>query len=266
MSTDNSPEANDRTTHLLSLLGLTDKTAVITGASQGLGAATARTLHAAGANVVINFFPDDAGQNQQNAERLQLELDSRVAICGADVCQVADVERLLDFAQTQFGSLDIVINNAGILRDRTCKRMTDSEWQAVIDTNLTGVFHVCRAATSRLRPGGRMVNFASISGSTGFFGQANYAAAKAGVVGLTKTLAREVASQGITVNAVAPGLIMTEMGKSIPEAHRQEMVKQIPLGRCGEPDEVANAVLFLCSGLSAYITGQVLHVNGGWYV
>jgi 3-oxoacyl-[acyl-carrier protein] reductase len=173
---------------------------------------------------------------------------------------------LLDAAIEKFGSLDIVINNAGILRDRTCKKMADDEWQSVIDTNLTGVFNVCRSAATRLKDSGRIVNFASICGQIGFFGQANYAAAKAGVMGLTKTLARELARQNITVNAIAPGLILTEMGKSIPDQHRAEMIRQIPLGRCGEPSEIANAVLFLCSDLASYITGQVLHVNGGWYV
>lgn len=247
-------------------INLEGRTAVVTGASQGLGEATARVLHAAGANVVINFYPDAAGCNQSNAERIATELGGRAIAIGADVCQTLSVDRLLDAAIEKFGSLDIVINNAGILRDRTCKKMADDEWQSVIDTNLTGVFNVCRSAATRLTDSGRIVNFASICGQIGFFGQANYAAAKAGVMGLTKTLARELARQNITVNAIAPGLILTEMGKSIPDQHRAEMIRQIPLGRCGEPSEIANAVLFLCSDLASYITGQVLHVNGGWYV
>ncbi len=247
-------------------INLTGRTAVVTGASQGLGEATARTLHAAGATVVINYYPDAARHNRSNAEHIASELGSRAIAVAADVCNPADVDQLLDAAIAQGGGLDIVINNAGILRDRTCKKMADDEWQAVIDTNLTGVFNVCRSATTRLRDGGRIVNFASICGQIGFFGQANYAAAKAGVMGLTKTLARELARQSITVNAIAPGLILTEMGKSIPDQHRAEMLRQIPLGRCGEPSEIANAVLFLCSDLASYITGQVLHVNGGWYV
>lgn len=247
-------------------INLAGRTAVVTGASQGLGEATARVLHAAGANVVINFYPDAAGFNQSNAERIATELGGRAIAIGADVCQTLSVDRLLDAAIEKFGSLDIVINNAGILRDRTCKKMADDEWQSVIDTNLTGVFNVCRSAATRLKDSGRIVNFASICGQIGFFGQANYAAAKAGVMGLTKTLSRELARQNITVNAIAPGLILTEMGKSIPDQHRAEMIRQIPLGRCGEPSEIANAVLFLCSDLASYITGQVLHVNGGWYV
>ena len=164
-----------------------------------------------------------------------------------------------------FGAVDVVVNNAGILRDRTVKKMAEDEWQAVIDTNLTGVFHVCQAAAERLADGGRIVNMASISAAIGFFGQANYVAAKSGVVGLTKVLSRELARRGITVNAVAPGVVLTEMGKSIPEEVRAEMLKQIPLERFGEPSDISNAILFLCSDLAAYITGQTIHVNGGWW-
>ncbi|MCL4162866.1 UNVERIFIED_CONTAM: hypothetical protein GTU68_051980 [Idotea baltica] len=143
--------------------------------------------------------------------------------------------------------------------------MEDSDWEAVIGTNLTGVFNVSKEATEKLADGGRIVNMASISGAVGFFGQANYSAAKAGVVGLTKVLSKELARRQITANAVAPGVALTEMGKSIPEEARDEMLKQIPLGRFGEPEEVANAILFLCSPLADYITGQTIHVNGGWF-
>ncbi len=247
-------------------IDLAHQTAIVTGASQGLGEATARLLHQAGANVVINFYPDDAGVNAAKANRIVEELGERAVAMGADVSQSSDVEQLFEAATARFGELRLVINNAGIIRDRTCKKMSDSEWQSVIDTNLTGVFNVCRTAATRLANGGRIVNFASISGSLGFFGQINYAAAKAGVMGLTKTLARELARQQITVNAIAPGIILTEMGQSIPEQHRAEMIKQIPLGRCAEPNEIASVVLFLCSELSSYVTGQVIHVSGGWYV
>ncbi len=247
-------------------IDLTGKTAIVTGASQGLGEATARMLHQAGANVVINFFPDEAGRNAANAQRIVEQLQTRAIALGADVGKSTAVDQMLDEAKARFGELHIVVNNAGIIRDRTCKKMTDDEWDSVINTNLTGVFNVCRAAATRLANGGRIVNFASISGSLGFFGQINYAAAKAGVMGLTRTLARELARQQITVNAIAPGLILTEMGQSIPEQHRADMIQQIPLGRCAEPSEIASVVLFLCSDLSSYVTGQVLHVSGGWFV
>jgi 3-oxoacyl-[acyl-carrier protein] reductase len=162
------------------------------------------------------------------------------------------------------GGIDIVVNNAAVLRDRTIRNMTDEDWQAVIDTNLTGVFHMNRAAARHLRDDGRIVSMASIAATVGFFGQANYAAAKAGVAAMTRVLSRELARRRITVNAVAPGVVLTEMGKSIPEGVRESMLAQIPLGRFGEPDEIANVILFLCSPLASYITGQTLHVNGGW--
>jgi len=247
-------------------IDLTGKTALVTGASQGLGEATARLLHQAGAHVVINFYPDTPGRNAENAKRLVAELGERATAIDADVGQSADVESMFETMKSRCGDLHIVVNNAGIIRDRTCKKMSDDEWQSVINTNLTGVFNVCRAAATRMADGGRIVNFASISGSLGFFGQINYAAAKAGVMGLTRTLAREVARQQITVNAIAPGLILTEMGQSIPEQHRAAMIQQIPLGRCAEPSEIASVILFLCSDLASYVTGQVIHVSGGWFV
>ena len=161
--------------------------------------------------------------------------------------------------------MDIVINNAAVLRDKTIKKMSDEDWQVVLDTNLTGVFHVCRMAAETLRPDGRIVSLGSIAASLGFFGQANYAAAKAGVEAMTRVLARELAKKRITVNAVAPGVVLTEMGKSIPNKVQKAMMEQIPLERFGEPNDIAHAILFLCSPLAAYITGQTIHVNGGWY-
>ncbi len=158
-----------------------------------------------------------------------------------------------------------MVNNAAILRDRTLKNLSDSDWDDVIDTNLSAVFRVCQTLIPIMRDGGRIVNMASISGVIGFYGQANYASAKAGIIGLTKVLSRELASRRIQVNAVAPGVILTEMGKSIPEEARQQMLTQIPLRRFGEPDEIASVILFLCSPLSSYMTGQTLHVNGGWW-
>lgn len=246
-------------------IDLNGKTAVVTGASQGLGETTAITLHRAGANVVINYFRDGAGANKANAEKIVATLGSRAAALPADVRSAADCSALMESTIKQFGGVDIVVNNAGILRDKTMKNLTDTDWQAVIDTNLTGVFNVCRAAAAVMNEGGRIVNLSSIAAMIGFFGQSNYAAAKAGVVGLTKVLSRELARRKITVNAVAPGVILTEMGKSIPEEHRNEMLKLIPLGRFGQPQEIADAVLFFSSNLASYVTGHTLHVNGGWW-
>ena len=172
---------------------------------------------------------------------------------------------MMDAIAQRHGSLDIVVNNAAVLRDRSLKKMSEDDWRQVIDTNLTGVFNVCKAAAPRLNEGGRIVNMTSISSVIGFPGQANYAASKAGVVGLTRVLSKELAKRRITVNAVAPGVVLTEMGQAIPEENRVEMLKQIPLNRFGEPDDIANTILFLCSDLASYITGQTIHVNGGWW-
>lgn len=245
-------------------IDLAGKVAIISGASQGLGAATARALASAGASVVVNYFPDPDGSNQARAVALAAQLGQASVAHGADVRDAAAVEEMFRKAGDQFGGVDIVINNAAVLRDRTIRNMTDDDWNAVIETNLTGVFHVCRAAAGCLREGGRIVSLASIAATVGFFGQANYAAAKAGVGAMTRVLSRELARRNITVNAVAPGVVLTEMGRSIPEKIRQGMLAQIPLGRFGEPDDIANAILFLCSPLADYITGQTLHVNGGW--
>ena len=212
---------------------------------------------------MVNYFP--FGQNQASAEGVAAQLGDRAVALGADVRKLAEVQALLDQAKQKFGSLDIVVNNAGIIRDRTVRKMAAEDWQAVIDTNLTGVFNVCKVAADTLNDGGRIVNFASIAAVVGFFGQSNYAAAKAGVSALTKVLSRELARRRITVNAVAPGVVLTEMGKTIPEEVRAKMLENIPLGRFGEPAEIAQVVLFLCSDLASYMTGQTLHVNGGWW-
>ncbi len=246
-------------------INLDSKTAVITGGGQGLGLAAATALHTAGANVVLTWFADPEGINQKRAEDAAASLGARAIAVEGDVRNRESLAAMFDTVVRTFGSLDIVINNAAVLRDRSLSKMTDDEWQAVIDTNLSGVWRVCKEAVSRIADGGRIVSMASISGFTGFFGQTNYSAAKAGVVGLTKSLSREVAFRQITVNAVAPGVALTEMGQSIPEAVREEMLKQIPLGRFGTPEEIANAILFLCSPLADYITGQTIHVNGGWW-
>ena len=246
-------------------IDLTSKTAVITGGGQGLGRATTNALHAAGANVALSWFADPDGINQERAEQTAGQLGDRAIAVEGDVRSRKSIAVMLNRVAEQFGSLDIVVNNAAIVKDRSLRSMEDDEWQAVIDTNLSGVYKVCKEAVTRLSDGGRIVSMASISGFVGFFGQTNYAAAKAGVVGLTKSLSKELAVRRITVNAVAPGVVMTEMAETIPEAARNEMLKQIPMGRFGTPDEIGNAILFLCSPLADYITGQTIHVNGGWW-
>jgi 3-oxoacyl-[acyl-carrier protein] reductase len=246
-------------------IDLTEQTAIVTGGGQGLGRATAEALHRAGAAVVITYLDDDTGTNRARAEETIAGMGSRGLASAADVRDLPALEAMMDEAIGRFGGIDILVNNAGILRDKTLRKMTPEEWEAVVETNLTGVFHACKAASERLRDGGRIVNLASISAAVGFFGQANYAAAKAGVIGLTKVLARELARRAITVNAVAPGVVLTEMGRSIPAEARAAMLANVPLGRFGEPREIAEVILFLASPMASYVTGQTLHVNGGWW-
>lgn len=250
-------------------LNLENKVALITGSSQGLGKAAALKLHEAGASVVINFYPDVEGNGLAQAQAIVEQLggpdEGRALALGADVSKFDQVQQMVQQVVRHFGRLDIAINNAGILRDRTMAKLEIPDWDAVIATNLSGVFHVCKAAAAVMQDGGRIVNLGSIAGAMGFFGQSNYAAAKAGVAGLGRVLSRELARRRITVNTIAPGVVLTDMGKSIPEAAREEMIKHIPLGRFGQPDDIANAILFLCSDMASYITGQTLHVNGGWY-
>ena len=173
---------------------------------------------------------------------------------------------MMEQIKTDFGGLDILVNNAGILQDRTIRKMTPKEWESVLRVNLTGALNCIQHAIPILRSGGRIVNLSSVSGQLGLFGQANYASSKAGLIALTKVAARELARQQITVNAVAPGFIDTEMTRSMPEAVTQQFLTQIPLGRIGQVEDVVSAVLFLCSPLTGYITGQVIHVNGGFYM
>jgi NAD(P)-dependent dehydrogenase (short-subunit alcohol dehydrogenase family) len=251
-------------------LDLGQQVAIVTGGGQGIGRQTALTFAAAGARVAINFFPDSAGQNHALAAQVAKEIAALYgtessAVFAADVRDAQQVEGMYTAVLDKFSRLDIVVNNAGILRDRSIKKMTLDEWTSVIDTNLSGVFHSCQQAALKLSPGGRIINVASLSAVMGFFGQANYAAAKSGVLGLTKVLARELAKSNIRVNAVAPGVVDTEMGQSIPEENRKVMQQQIPLGRFAEPREISDVILFLASDLSSYMTGQTLHVNGGWW-
>ncbi len=246
-------------------IDLAGKTALITGGGQGLGEETSRRLHAAGANIAIVYFDDPQGLNRARADQVAADLGERGLAIAGDVRNAVAMQQAVAEAQAHFGSLDIVVCNAGILRDRTMKKMSVTEWEDVVDTNLSGVFYTCQAAAEQLSDGGRIIMLASLAATMGFFGQANYAAAKAGVIALAKVLSKELARRQITVNAVAPGVVLTEMGKAIPDANRQVMLSQIPLGRFGEPREIADVVLFLASPLSSYITGQTVHVNGGWW-
>ncbi len=246
-------------------IDLSGKTAIVTGGGQGIGAATASLLREAGADVVVNYLADSAGTNLERAEETAAEWGEHGAVIEADVRVAEAVKSMMEQTITRFGRLDIVVNNAGILRDRTAKNMKLEEWQAVIDSNLTGVFNVSQAAIEPLSDGGRIVSMSSVSAALGIYGQANYAAAKAGIIGLTKVLSRELASRRITVNAVAPGVVEAGMGLTIPEEFRRNMLEAVPLGRFAEPREIATVVLFLCSDLASYITGQTIHANGGWW-
>jgi len=246
-------------------INLTGKKAIVTGAGQGLGASTAVLLAEAGATTIINYVKDPEGRNLKRAEQTAGRIGAKATVMEADVRDPEAVRAMFERVIERFGSVDIVVNNAGIIRDRTVRKMSEDEWQQVIDTNLTGTFHLCREAARKMARGGRIISVSSISGKIGFFGQANYAASKAGIVGLTRSLSRELAKRQICVNAVAPGLILTEMGMHTPDEVRARMLENIPLGRFGEPEEIARVILFLCSDLASYITGQVIHVNGGWY-
>ncbi|HQX49426.1 MAG TPA: 3-oxoacyl-ACP reductase FabG [Planctomycetaceae bacterium] len=246
-------------------IDLRGKVAVITGGIQGLGKATATMLRQAGANIAVNFFDDPDGISRQRADQAVSEWGDTSLVLPADVRSREEMTAFFEAVKTRFGRIDFLVNNAAILRDRSVKKMTDAEWDAVIDTNLSAVFRVCQTAMPYLEDGGRIVSMASISGVIGFFGQANYASAKAGIIAFTKVLSKELASRQINVNAVAPGVVLTEMGASIPEAAREQMLQQIPLQRFGTPEEIASVILYLCSPLSSYVTGQTLHVNGGWW-
>jgi 3-oxoacyl-[acyl-carrier protein] reductase len=247
-------------------LSLAGKIALITGASQGIGAQIARTFHQAGATVALNH--PAVGPTERDADALSRELnavrsDSAVVVA-ADVADAPAVEAMMAGLQQRLGGIDFLINNAAIIRDRTVAKMTLDEWSAVIDVNLSGVFHCCKYGLAIMRDGGAVVSLGSIAAIQGFYGQANYASAKAGVQALMRVVSREGARRGIRANSIAPGVIDTAMAATIPEAVRAEMLKNIPLGRFGTPTEVAQVALFLCSPLASYVTGQTVEVNGGW--
>lgn len=245
---------------------LAGKTALVTGASQGIGARIARTFHEAGADVVLNH--PDKGNTRADAEDLASELNSTrpdsALAAAADVSDEGQVAAMMKAAREWRGGIDFLVNNAAIIRDRTISKMSREEWDAVLEVNLTGVFLCCQHGLGAMRDGGAIVSFGSIAAIQGFFGQANYAAAKAGVQSMMRVLSREAARRGIRANAVAPGVIDTAMAATIPESVREEMLKNVPLGRFGTTEEVANVVLFLCSPLASYVTGQTIEINGGW--
>ncbi|MDE5051460.1 3-oxoacyl-[acyl-carrier-protein] reductase [Niallia taxi] len=245
---------------------LDGKTALVTGGSRGIGRAIALKLAKEGANVAVNYAGSAALANEVVEEIKQLGKDAIAIQC--DVSNGESVANMIKETIDHFGSLDILVNNAGITRDNLLMRMKEAEWDDVINTNLKGVFHCTKAVTRQMmkQRKGRIINITSIVGVTGNPGQANYVAAKAGVIGLTKTTAKELAARNITVNAVAPGFITTDMTDKLPEEVKNAMLSQIPLAKFGEPDDIANAVVFLASDESNYITGQTIHIDGGMYM
>ena len=247
----------------MSELLLKGEVALVTGASRGIGAAIADELAALGATV-IGTATSDAGA-QAIGERLAARGGHGRRL---NVNEAGDIEALVDAVSTEFGAISILVNNAGITRDNLLMRMKDEDWQAILDTNLTSVYRASKAVLRGMMKArkGRIVNIASVIGVTGNAGQANYAAAKAGIIAFSKSLAKEIGSRGITVNVVAPGFIATDMTADLPEAAKEAMLGQIALGRLGEPADIARAVAFLVGPDAGYITGETLHVNGGMYM
>lgn len=239
------------------------KVALVTGGSRGIGRAIVLTLAKAGADVAINYAGNTAAA-EETAEAVKA-MGRKAIVLKGDVADTAVCEDMIKQAVAELGRLDILVNNAGITRDGLLMRMKEEDWDAVIATNLKSMYNCSKAVmrTMMKQKAGRIINMASVVGETGNAGQANYAAAKAGVIGFTKALAKEVSSRGITANVIAPGFIATDMVKVLGESVQEEMLKTIPLGRPGDPQDVANAVLFFASEEAAYITGQVLNVDGG---
>ncbi|SMF73324.1 3-oxoacyl-[acyl-carrier-protein] reductase [Azospirillum oryzae] len=241
------------------MFDLTGKSALVTGASGGIGASIARALHAQGAAVALS------GTRVAPLEALAAELGERAFVVPGNLSEAAATEQLFKDAEAALGKIDILVNNAGLTRDQIGMRLKDEDWQSVIDVNLTAAFRLSRAAMRGMmkRRWGRIVNITSVVGVTGNPGQANYAASKAGLIGMSKSLAAELASRNITVNCVAPGFITTAMTDALNDEQKQKLLPAIPAGRMGQPDEIAAGVVYLASEEAAYVTGQTLHINGG---
>ena len=241
------------------MFDLSGKTALVTGASGGIGAAIAKALHGQGATVALS------GTREDVLQALKQDLGERAHVCVCDLSDAEAVAGLVAQAEDAMGQVDIVVNNAGLTRDNLAMRMKDEEWDQVLAVNLTAAFRLSRAALRGMmkRRWGRIVGITSVVGVTGNAGQANYAASKAGLIGMTKSLAQEIANRGVTVNCVAPGFITTAMTDALNEAQRDAILGRVPAGRLGEADEIASAVVYLASEEAAYVTGQTVHVNGG---
>jgi len=247
------------------ILDFTGKVILVTGSSRGIGAEIIKTFGKRGAQCVVNYVTDAQGQNKTDATNVAKELKEPLVI-ECDVTQPGQVESMMMEIGDKRGGLDILVNNSGIISDRTIKKMPIQDFETVVRVNLTGTFIVTQKAAAILRNGGRIVNLSSVSGQMGLFGQANYSSSKAAIVALTRVSAREFARQNITVNAIAPGFVDVGMGKGMPEEVTQNFIKQIPLGRFGDVSEIVNAALFLASPMASYVTGHVLNVNGGFYM
>lgn len=242
------------------------KVALITGASGALGRAIAERLAEDGFDLALHYR-----KGKEAAEKLVASLRTggvEARAYAADICKPAEVQRLVARIEDELGPLSVVVNNAGLVRDKTLHKLTDEDWSEVLDTNLRGAFHICRSVIPSLsgRREGRIVNISSIVGAMGNYGQANYAASKAGLIGMTKSLAKELAKDGITVNAICPGFMDTPMVRKVPAQVQEKILAQIPLGRFGEPRAVGEAVAYLAGTGGSWVTGQVLHVNGGMYM
>lgn len=241
------------------MFNLTGTNALVTGATGGLGLAIVRKLHEAGANVIAS------ATKLENLSKLKSEYQKRLSIIKCDLANPTETKTLLDQAEEIAGEISIVVCNAGLCRDNLAMRMSDEEWDTVLNINLTSVFRLNRAAIKKMirRRYGRIINISSVVGLTGNIGQANYTATKAGLIGMSKSLAAEIATRGITINCIAPGFITSPMTEHLPQEIKDSIIKKIPMAKMGHPDDIANGVLFLALKESAYITGQTLHINGG---